>query len=544
MEKNSFVWKVAGAAGEGIMTTGLLLSKTITRHGWYIFDYTEYPSLIRGGHNTYQVHASKNPVFSQASNTDLLIALNQDGIDLHLSELGSDSVVLYDSWGFKTRSPQGLACKTIDIPLIKLARESGGKDVMANNVALGASIYLLGLDLTILNQIIAKVFADKSPDIIELNQKAAAAGYNFLKALTKPLLSVSKQDLHFLTMTGNEAIALGALAGGLQFYTAYPMTPSSSILHFLADKASQGKIVVKHAEDEISAVNMALGASFAGIRTMTGTSGGGFCYMVEALGLAGIAQLPLVIVESMRPGPALGMPTWTEQGDLSFVIYASHGEFVRLVLAPGDAQEAFELSRKAMELSEKYQIPAIIISDKYLSESRYYVQLETTSFKNNRFAVIPKPVTNSYEHDENGFSTEDGKVRAAQVKKRFEVLDKLRQEIPRQFWEEEPNSKLTFISFGSTKGSIRQAREELKSLGIATSMLNLSWLWPFPREQVEQVIKSSKNVVVVEGNIGGQLVQLIASQTGFIAKNRINRYDGRPFYAEEIVEFVKNFKTK
>ncbi|OGY24760.1 MAG: hypothetical protein A2Y57_01835 [Candidatus Woykebacteria bacterium RBG_13_40_7b] len=547
MEKQDFCVKIAGAAGEGIMTTGLLLSKTVGRHGWYVFDYPEYPSLIRGGHNTYQIVAGKNPVYCQSTKSDVFVALNKDGLDLHQGELTEGSILLYDKENDKIDiSNYKFGAKAIDLPMVKLAEGVGGKDVMGNNVALGACIYILGLDLAVLDQVIADVFADKSGEVIQLNQKAAKAGYDFAQKLgVQPLLGVGplkKQENRLLTMTGNEAIALGALAGGLQFYAAYPMTPSSSILHFLADKASKAKIVVKHAEDEISVVNMALGASFAGARAMTGTSGGGFCYMVEALGLAGIADLPLVIVESMRPSPALGMPTWTEQGDLNFVINASHGEFARVVLAPGDAQEAFELSRKAMELSQKYRVPVIILSDKYLSESRYCFNLETKVFTNNLSNVIQPLITNSYEHDDRGFSSEESETRTSQVKKRLAKLNTLQQEIPPQFYKEEPNSKLTIISFGSTKGSILQVQKELKSKGIPISMLNLSWIWPFPIEQVNQVISKSKNVVVVEGNSQGQLAQLIASQTGFICKNKLNRFDGRPFYAEETIEYVKGLK--
>src|SRR3989344_727119 len=531
MDKESFVWKVAGAAGEGIMTTGLLLSKTCARHGLYIFDYTEYPSLIRGGHNTYQVHASKTPIYAQRSTVDLLIALNEEGIKFHQEELTENSLLIYDSKQSKTEiAKYNLKAETIDLPMIDLAKEAGGKEVMANNVALGASIYLLGLDSVILNQIIADVFGDKGEGVVSLNQKAAQAGYNFAKSQAKSL-TLTKQEANHLTMTGNEAIALGALAGGLQFYVAYPMSPSSSILHFLAEKAPQAKIVVKHAEDEISAANMALGASFAGARVMVGTSGGGFCYMVEALGLAGIAEVPIVFVEAMRPGSALGLPTWTAQGDLQFVISASHGEFPRFVLAPGDAQEAFELSRRAQELAEKFQTPVIILSDKYLSESRHYLKLEAEEFNNTRFGFAQNPkadqtgfypryalndtgvssrtipgtkdgahITNSYTHNQYGLSDEEPEARKNQLEKIFKKVEMMKTEIPEQHWEKESNAEITFISFGSTKMPLRQAKEDLKKEGITISVLNLSWLWPFPSEQVKKAIENSKNVVVAEGN--------------------------------------------
>ena len=574
MDRDSLNWKVAGYAGEGIMTTGLLFSKTASRHGWDIFDYPEYPSLIRGGHNTYQVHASQNPIYSQKIAIDVLVALNRDALELHQNELTENSVVIYDHNQCKTEISEFLPkANIIDVPFINLAKESGGKEVMANNVALGASIYLLGFDLKILDGVIADVFAGKE-EIINLNQKAAKAGHDFVqKSGVRPQIRTEpqKQTIDLATMTGNEAIALGALANGLQFYAAYPMTPSSSILHYLAEKAQMTKIVVKHAEDEISAANMALGASFAGARSMVATSGGGFCYMIEALGEAGVSELPLVIVESMRPGPALGMPTWTAQSDLKFLINASHDEFPRFILAPGDAQEAFELSRKAQELAEKYQVPVILISDKYLSESRYSLNLPENIFKNSRFGFsqTPQPdktglypcyqitesgvsqrsvpgqpggihITTSYEHDQYGFTSEDAKERKAQVDKRFKKFELAKKEVQPQFWEEEPEAFLTFISFGSTKGPIRQAREELKRQRVATNMLNLSWLWPFPTDQVKKAVENSKNAVVVEGNYQGQLASLITQETGIIVKNRLNRYDGRPFYPEEIVDYVKN----
>src|SRR3989338_6665790 len=252
-----FVWKVAGAAGEGIMTTGLLFSKTCARHGWYIFDYTEYPSLIRGGHNTYQVAAGKNPIYSQKEKVDLLIALNQDGIEQHKEEVGKNSLLVFDHEHQKIEIEKyNLAAKIIDLPMARLAKEAGGEEVMANNVALGASVYLLGLDLEVLNQVIADVFTDKGQKVIAPNQQAARAGYDFVKSKQQHLFTATRQEASHLTMTGNEAVALGAIAGGLQFYAAYPMTPSSSIMHYLAKNAHTAKIVVKHAEDEISVINM------------------------------------------------------------------------------------------------------------------------------------------------------------------------------------------------------------------------------------------------------------------------------------------------
>lgn len=574
MEAQSFSFRVAGAAGEGILSTGLLFSKIAARSGCYIFDYNEYPSLITGGHNTYQVHFSPKPIYCQSPKTDILLALNTDSLKMHKAELSTDSIVIYDSEVIKNPIEEfGLSSKILVLPMKRLAEESGGKELMSNNVGMGAAAYLAGFSLETVNEIIAEVFAGKDAAIIETDQKAAEAGFNLAKSqFNSTFLKEKVEGISFQTMTGNEAVALGAIAGGLQFYAAYPMTPSSTILHYLAKNASKAGIVVKQAEDEISVISMAIGASFAGARAMVGTSGGGFSLMVESLGLAGITELPLVVFEGTRPGPALGLPTWTDQGDLRFVLHAGNGEFTRILLAPSDAQEAFELSKKAQTLAETYQTPVIILSDKFLAESRFCVNIQEKEYANSRFGIEQNPkadetsffpryrtdmtvsprttpgtpngtyIANADDHDQYGFTTEDAEIRIDQVNKRNKKLDLIRLEIPKQHWEEEPEAKVTFISFGSTKGAIKEARESLSQEGIKTNHLNLSWIWPFPQNQVEEVIQKSKNVVVVEGNSHQQLAGLIAQETGFIAKNNLNRYDGRPFYPEDIIDFVKNFK--
>lgn len=570
-----FNWKVAGYAGEGIMTTGLLFSKTVARHGLAVFDYTEYPSLIRGGHNTYQVYVSSQNAVAQRRNVDLLIALNRNGMMFHRDELTENSLVLFDQEDDNIEIESfKLPCRFLNLPMVKLAREAGGERLMANNVALGASIFLLGLDLTVLDEVIADIFGRKSSEVVNLNRKAARAGYEYAKGVEHPLRSITKRDVSSrITATGNEAIGLGLIAGGLQFYAAYPMTPSSSLLHFLAAKASQVGIVVKHAEDEISAINMAVGAAFTGVRATVGTSGGGFCYMTEGLGLAGVAEIPLVVFEGMRPGPALGLPTWTAQGDLGFIINASQDEFPRFVLAPGDGQEAFQLARQALELAEKYQTLVMFVSDKYLSESRHTISFPETQFQNQRHGITDQPqpdpngffaryqvsetgvsprslpgvpggtyICNSYEHDQYGLATEEAALRKAQMEKRMRKFEAMKEEVPKQWWETQDGAILTFISFGSTKGVLRAAREILHREGIPTNQLHLSWLWPFPKAEVASVIGHSTDTLVVEGNYQGQLARLITQETGLFPKRHLHRYDGRPFYVEDIVQYVKELK--
>lgn len=568
----AFNWKVAGFAGEGIMTTGLLFSKTCARQGLHIFDYTEYPSLIRGGHNTYQVYADSQSATAQSWSVDVLVALNKNALEFHRDELTDQSIVLFDAKDDKIDLDSlHLPCRHLDLPMVQLAIDSGGERLMGNNVALGASIYLLGLDFALLEAVIADVFGKKGQEVVTLNRNAARAGYEYAQKHTDPLHTIPQLPSHdALTLTGNEALGLGAIAGGLKLYVAYPMTPSSSILHYLAKVAPQGNFVVKHAEDEISTINMALGAAFTGARVAVGTSGGGFCYMTEALGLSGVAEIPLVVFEVMRPGPALGMPTWTAQGDLQFVINASQDEFPRFVLAPGNAQEAFELTRQAFDLAEKYQTLAIVISDKYLSESRHTMPPLDTTFTNTRHGVASNPqpddsgfypryrdtdsgltprslpgmpagtyVANSYEHDIYGLATEEGPVRVQQVDKRFKKFAAMITEVPEQHYDTQPNAAITLISFGSSLGPITSARQLLHQQGIATNHLHLTWLWPFPASQVTQVIQAAGQVVVVEGNYQGQLRRLIAQETGQQIDHNLTRYDGRPFYPTDIIDFIK-----
>lgn len=577
---NTLNWKVGGSAGEGIMTTGLIFSKTISRHGLKVFDYTEYPSLITGGHNTYQVYASQDQASSQYQKLDVLVALDKPTLDLHRDELAENTLVIYDAEDDKVKIEEHqLSVKNFNLPMVRLAQESGGSRLMANNVALGASMFLFGLDLNILNGVIKDIFGRKGDEVVSQNQNAAKAGYDFMQTNFKqPLLTFAKTEgKNYLTMTGNEAISMGAIAGGLQLYAAYPMTPSSSILHILAAKAKEADIVVKHAEDEIGVINMALGASFAGVRSMVGTSGGGFCYMSEALGLSGVAELPLVVVESMRPGPALGMPTWTAQGDIQFIITASQDEFPRFVLAPSDAKETFELTRLALNLSEKYQTVTILAVDKLLSESRFTMELEKTEFNNTRYGFEEAPqldpvgfypryqdsadnkdgiskrtvpgqakgfyIANSYEHDKFGFGTEEGWVRVEQVNKRAKKFESMKSEILPQYFEDNGGA-MTLVSYGSTKGAVVAARQLLEQEGIQVNILNLSWIWPFPLQQVKEVLGKQIPFAVVEGNSTGQLGKIITMETGIDVEHRLLKYDGRPFYPYEIVQFVKNTLKK
>ncbi len=551
-------WKITGSAGEGIKSAGLILAKTAFKQGYFVHGYTEYPSLIRGGHNTFQNQISDNNTQSAQIKLDLLIALTPAGLTAHQKETTNKTLILTD---------QSEEDKYIFIPLLKLAKQAGGNPQHRNMVALGASCFFLDLKLETLQKVISTKFTKKGQDIVDLNLKAAQFGFEYAqkhlsaKKLESLPLPKSKPDQIFLT--GNEAIVLGAIAGGMKFYTAYPMTPATAILHILAKHQKEYNYVVRHSEDEIGVVNMAIGASFAGVRSMTATSGGGFSLMTEALGLSGITEIPLTLVLATRPGPASGMPTWSSQGDLLFAINASQDEFPRIVFTPGDPQESFEAGRLAQNLAEKYQIPVIIMTDKYLGESYFSTDKFKTKFKNKRFGLTtPQPseepfkryqdtdtgvslrtlpgqpggvhLANSYEHDELGYATEESDQRIKQVDKRAKKLPLILvdQDFPKPQLYGPQKAKTTLVSWGSNKQVILTALNQLKD----TNFIHFPVCWPFPASEFKNLTKNSAKLVTLECNSTGQLAKLIRQETGIKVQKQILKYDGRPFFPSEILK--------
>ncbi len=561
MTQNSVNVKIGGRAGEGIKVSGLILTKCFTRQNFSAFSYQEYPSLIRGGHNSYQVYASKDRVYSQVEKIDILVAFDDQTSKLHQNELTPTSLVIYDPQvmdKLATKTGQKLA-----IPLKKIASENGNP-LMANSVALGAIMALLCLKNDHLWQILKEVFGPKGESIVKANQKSIADGYDYaLKNFKQQQINLALpvKKVKRMVITGNEATALGALAAGLKFYCAYPMTPATSILHFLAANDRKAKLVVKQPEDEITAINQTVAASFAGVRAMTATSGGGFCLMTEGLGMSGVMEVPVVIVNSMRPGPASGMPTWSGQGDLKFIIHAAQDEFPRLVLAPGDAQECFELTKTAFDLAEKYQLPAIILLDKNISESYYSPRVFQSKHQNQRYSLTPPKkgflryqdtdsgisprcflgeknghhLSNSYEHSPDGLATESGQERIQMMDKRQRKFESLKKEILPQLVLGNPKAKIGLISWGSNKGVIQEALKNLPQV----KFLHLNWLWPFPQKQVDQFIQSCQKVLCLEANSQGQLASLIQEYTGKKVEKFL-KYNGRPFYPHEVIEKLNN----
>ncbi len=390
---------IGGEAGFGIQSAGHIFALVAARAGLQVFGTAEYPSLIRGGHNSDVIRVADREVYVHKERLDLLLAMNLETLDLHAVEIVEGGGLIYDNEVIKDYVFAGSKTggrRIFAVPLKKIAFEQGKGDITRNTVGIGASFALLDFDLEILNTILREMFGRKGEQIVANNLAAARAGYDFVREkyagqFEYRLQKVEGQPRRML-LTGNDALCLGALKAGCKFVAEYPMTPSSSILHFMASHAKDYNIIVKHTEDEIAAMNMVVGAGWAGVRAMTGTSGGGFSLMVEALGMAGMCEVPLVCAEVQRPGPSTGLPTRTEQCDLQFVLHASQGEFPRIVLAPGDFEECFYLTFDAFNLAEKYQTPVVVLSDKHLAESVKTVeQFDVSKLKVDRGKLLSQP---------------------------------------------------------------------------------------------------------------------------------------------------------
>jgi 2-oxoglutarate ferredoxin oxidoreductase subunit alpha len=557
---------VGGEAGQGVQSVGLLIGKVFARSGYHVFADQDYDSRIRGGHNFFRVRVREQSVSAIKEPLDVLVALNQETIDLHRGEVAPGGVTLYDNERAKEPGGGGLS---FGLPLAKLASDSGGDRIMTNTVALGAALAIVSSDPAVLRDVLAQHFGRGSTT--DANVAAATAGYDYVRAQyssgIRPVTSLTGRAR--MLLTGNDAISLGAVAAGCRFMAAYPMTPATSIMEYLAAHGQDLGIAMVHAEDEIAAVHMAIGASYAGVRAMTATSGGGFCLMVEGLGLAGMTETPLVVVDGQRPGPAIGLPTRTEQGDLQFALHAHHGDFPRVVLAPATIDDCFWTTVKAFNLADRYQLPVILLTDHHLAGSYATVEpfdLAKVTIDRGQLsapgAAEPEPylrhritptgisprafpgagetlvVTDSDEHDESGHLAEDIATRRAQMDKRLRKLFSVRQEIGQPRWYGPHRPENLLIGWGSTYGALREAVDLLRH-DTSVSLLHLSELWPFPAEAVADAIGRARTSYVVENNASGQLAQLIRMETGKAVTGKILKYDGRPFTPAYLADAVR-----
>lgn len=548
---------IGGEAGQGVQSAGFILAKTFSRAGFHVVADQDYESRVRGGHNFYRVRASDSEVAAVSQSIDILVALNEESINLHLDELTPDGAAIVNTEDVEGRSGKNIFA----VPFDQLTNDK----IMVNTVALGAALGLIDFDIAILENVLEDQYGTGESG--KANIDAARAGYyysrenkNGLKLNTVKTINREKKML----LNGNEAIALGAMAAGCKYVSSYPMTPSTSIMEYIAARADEYGIVVMQAEDEVAAINNIVGSGYAGVRSMTTTSGSGFCLMVEGLGLAGITETPVVIIDAQRPGPAVGLPTRTEQGDLQFSLTAHHGEFPRFVLAPANIEDCFWLTVEAFNLADIYQTPVIILTDHYLASSYATVdkfdlskviidrgELYSGDSVNYRRHAITESgisprafpgmsealvVTDSDEHDETGHLTEDAEIRNGQVLKRLRKIDSLDSNILKPWKYGNENPEILLIGWGSSYGAVREAVDILNEKGTDAGMINLNHLSPFPAEAVADAMNNASRNIVVEGNATGQLAKLIRTETGIKINEKILRFDGRPITPGYIIE--------
>ena len=548
---------IGGEAGQGLVTIAMILTKALVRSGYYIVVTQSYQSRIRGGHNTYTIRLSTSEIVASQAEVDFLIALNEETLELHRQELAQDGLILLDErfGGNNNR-------------YLKVPFEQFSEDKFVNVAYLGVLSNLLGLDDQIVFQALEDYFGAKKPEVTENNRKIFTSAFDWAQSKHLPdtvkLAPVADRQER-LMLNGNEAIALGAISAGLKFCAFYPMTPSTSIPLTLQAAADTMGLVVEQAEDEIAAINMAIGASFAGAPAMVATSGGGFALMVEGVSLAAMTETPVFIVVAQRPGPATGLPTRTEQGDLELVLHAGHGEFPRAIFAPGTVEECFHLTRQALFLAEKYQSPIFLLTDQFLADSYRAVtpfaieSLESVTVGSSpdkvtlpyqRYAITDSGVSprllpggsehlvvcDSDEHTSDGHITEDLAVRQQMVAKRLRKLEGLRTEVTPPEYLGDKNPEVLFVTWGSSRGSVLEAAATLRAQGRQVAALCFSQVWPLIPEQFLPYLQEAKQVIMVEGNATGQFARLIRRETGFQIPKMILRYDGLPITPEYIFE--------
>lgn len=542
---------IGGAAGQGMDTVANLFNKVLQRSGYYVYTTSDYRSRVRGGHNFFQIRFSDREISSPRRGLDVIFALNEETLERHLDRLNEGGVSFCDEGieGFE-------GTKKYD--LVKKAKELGNPK-MISTIGLGMLIGKLKIDVKVGEEVVRETFKE---GLIEGNIKALDYGYSITKTEVNPIKARES-----ILINGNQAVGLGAAAAGCKFYAAYPMTPSSGVLGFLSSVSDELEIVVDQCEDEVAALNMALGASFAGVRAMTGSSGAGMALMSEAFSLAGIIETPVVIIDVQRPGPATGLPTDTEQADLRFLIHNGHGEFPRKVIALRSAEDAFYQTARAFNLADKYQIPVILMSDKELADTKIstapfdFSKIEINRYladpndyepgTYNRYEITESGVSprliptrangnmvmvDSDEHDEFGRTSEDAQNRIAQVDKRHRKFEGIIAD------EEEPweigvdDFDTLVVCWGSTYGVVKESIDLLNEKGHKIKGLVFGDVFPLPLKKFKKFHPMAKNYIVVEMNRDGQFEGLIRQEALVASDHLITKYDGRPFYLEELVE--------
>lgn len=581
---NDLTIRLAGEAGQGVESGGAGFTQALSHGGLWLHTYTEYMSRIRGGLNFFQIRVSDHPLWSHTEGVHILLAFSPEAVSDYGAHIIRGGALVYDE-GLKF--DQGAVARggaqLYALPLTKIAQDLGGNKIMMNTAGLGAMAGIIEYPFEFVGDVIKQNFARKGDAVVQGNLKVAEEGYRIAREKYAASFDWKASPLDArpdrMLINGNQAISVGAIAAGCRFMSGYPMTPASSILEFIASHAKKYDIVVKQTEDEIAAICFAIGAGNAGARSMTATSGGGFSLMVEALGLAGMAEVPVVIVEAQRPGPSTGMPTKTEQGDLLFALFASQGEFPRIVLAPGTQEECFHTSVRAFNLAEKWQCPVIIMTDFYLTTtmrtllpSEFPIEKVTIDrgelltpeqldrlaepylrYKDTPSGISPRALhghpkavhqTCSDEHDEYGHFEDEGaanrlKMAGKRMRKFNNIVDDLRG--PTMYGRE--RAEVTLMGWGSSYGAMREAVDRLNAQGTRANLLHFVDIWPFPEAKAAPLIEAARELVAVEGNQTGQFAHLIRAVTGRRADRLVLRWDGRPLSSEYILSKLEEAKV-
>ena len=581
INESDVVVGIGGAAGDGVASAGNTLALSVARQGQAVYAYNAYQSVIRGGHSWLRLRISAKKPLNHGDQVDALIALNQDTLDRHLQELVAGGVALYNSTKLHPsyEPPKGVQLCPLPVPDLTPAYKD--LPVMQNTVAVGAVIGLMGLDFRGLESVLESTFA-KKPQVVKINMEAAKAGYDYAAAHFTPLPAQLRQTSQKWAMvSGNELMAMGAALAGCKFYCAYPMSPATHILEWFAAHGKEMGICVRQVEDEISVINMSIGAGHMGARSMCATPGGGFALMTEAIGLSGMLETPVVVVNVQRAGPSTGVPTKTEQGDLNQAFGASQGDFPRIIIAPLSMTDCFTTPALAFNVSDRYQCPIIILSDLLMAEGNETVdpalldvefqidrgELITAMsgggnrreagepylrYKDTESGISPRAVPGvpghlhvaaSDEHDEDGVLISDVYTdtvrRKKMADKRSRKMATVLEHLPAPKLEGPLDAEVTLVGWGSTWGVLTEAVEQLNREGISTSHLQIKFLVPFHVTEVSAILGKSRRVIVVENNQSGQFARHLRAETGIVAQGHIRKYDGEPFEPKHIVAAVK-----
>src|SRR5712664_330188 len=580
--KQTFAIGIGGAAGQGVATPGDIFAKIFSRRGLHLNAYNAYQSIIRGGHTLLTIRTGPECVTNMGDRIDLLIPLNQDTMDRHLTLLTAGAACIYNSDTIKPGSAAD-GVQLCPLPVSELVDITRNK-VAQNTLAIGAGLHMMGIGFPAVETVLQEQFKKKGDAVIAENAGVARAGYDYAAAnFTAFPNSLPRTENRYAILSGNTAMAMGGAAAGVKFYSAYPMSPSTGVLHWMAAHARKAGIMVRQVEDEIGVVNMAIGAAHAGVRSMCATSGGGFALMSEGLGLSAMMETPVVVIDCQRAGPSTGVPTKTEQGDLWQMLGAAFGDYPRVLAAPLDIGDCFKIIPEIFNIADRFQCPGLVLCDLLLSEGRLSVDPKDFDFApgidrgelitaaNGKPAPSAVPTNGGYkrylitdsgispravpgvpghihtaatdEHQEAGVLISDEFTnlikRRAMMEKRMRKVVGIEAAVPRPALLGPRTADVTLIGWGSTKGVIEEACEILNEQGISANQLQIRWLVPLHGDAILEILKHSRHTIIVENNYSGQFARYLRSETSFVPDGHIRKYDGEPFMPHHIVEAVK-----